>query len=117
MEKSPDPVEAPSTESSRHRAAKRGASYWKRNLTRLTILLSVWFCGSYGVSILFVNQLDAFSFFGFPLGFWFAQQGSILLFLVLIVAYVVLMNRLDDEYARGEADEAESASDEEGTNP
>lgn len=80
------------------------SSYWRRNLARLSILLSVWFLASYGASILFVDDLDEVSFFGFPLGFWFAQQGSILVFLALTVAYVVTMNRLDDEYAREERD-------------
>lgn len=74
------------------------SSYWSRNLKRLALLLSIWFVGSYGVSILFVDQLDEVSFFGFKLGFWFAQQGSIFIFLGLILAYVRTMNALDDEY-------------------
>jgi putative solute:sodium symporter small subunit len=74
------------------------ASYWSRNLARLALLLSIWFFGSFGVSILLVDKLDQFSFFGFPLGFWFAQQGSIFIFLALIITYVVTMNALDDEY-------------------
>ena len=76
----------------------RGATYWSRNLRTLVVLLVVWFAGSYGTSILFVDALDEISFFGFGLGFWFAQQGSILVFLVLILVYVRLMNALDDEY-------------------
>jgi len=72
--------------------------YWKTNLTYLTALLAVWFIVSFGAGILFVDWLDQFQFFGFKLGFWFAQQGSIYVFVVLIFVYVVLMNRLDREY-------------------
>lgn len=110
MEKSPDPTEVPSHESAKRRASARGASYWRRNLQRLAILLVIWFCGSFGASILLVDRLDEVWFFGFPFGFWFAQQGSILLFLALIVVYVVVMNRLDDEYSRDERDDVRSES-------
>ena len=72
--------------------------YWKTNLTYLATLLAVWFIVSFGAGILFVDWLDQFQFFGFKLGFWFAQQGSIYVFVVLIFVYVVLMNRLDREY-------------------
>ena len=61
-------------------------------------LLSIWFAVSYGCGILFVDQLDQFHFGGFRLGFWFAQQGSIYVFVVLIFFYVWRMNRLDREY-------------------
>ena len=72
--------------------------YWRRNLLRLAPLLVIWFLGSYGLGILWVDELDRFQFFGFPLGFFFAQQGSIYLFLLIIIAYIVTMNRLDAEY-------------------
>ena len=72
--------------------------YWKTNLTYLAALLAVWFLVSFGAGILFVDWLDQFQFFGFKLGFWFAQQGSIYIFLILIFVYVVLMNRLDRKY-------------------
>ncbi len=72
--------------------------YWRRNLLRLAPLLAIWFLGSYGLGILWVDDLDQFQFFGFPLGFFFAQQGSIYLFLILIVAYIKTMNALDDEF-------------------
>ena len=81
------------------------ASYWTKNLRRLALLLTIWFLASYGASILFVDALDSISFFGFKLGFWFAQQGSILIFVLLIVAYVKTMNALDDEYASSEDEE------------
>jgi putative solute:sodium symporter small subunit len=72
--------------------------YWKTNLKYMVILLSIWFVVSYGCGILFVDALDAIPFGGFKLGFWFAQQGSIYVFVVLIFVYVYLMNRLDKKY-------------------
>jgi len=72
--------------------------YWRKNLTYVSILLTIWFTVSYGFSILFVNQLDQFRFAGFKLGFWFAQQGSIYVFVTLIFVYVFLMNRLDRKF-------------------
>lgn len=69
--------------------------YWKR-VTRLTaFLLSIWFFVSYGCGILFVEELNEYNIFGFPIGFWFSQQGSIFVFVLLILAYCVLMDRLD----------------------
>jgi len=72
--------------------------YWKTNLKYLAILLSIWFVISYGAAILFVDTLDTIRFFGFKLGFWFAQQGSEILFVILIFIYVHLMNKLDKKY-------------------
>ncbi len=69
--------------------------YWKTNLKYLVVLLSIWLGVSAGLSILFADWLDQFRLGGFKLGFWFAQQGSILVFVVLIFVYVRLMNRLD----------------------
>ncbi|CAM3576322.1 DUF4212 domain-containing protein [Parendozoicomonas haliclonae] len=74
------------------------AAYWKENLRVLLTLLCIWFAVSFGCGILFVDELDQFSIGGFPLGFWFAQQGSIYTFIVLIFAYVWQMNRLDKKY-------------------
>jgi len=73
-------------------------AYWRRNLRYLFILLSIWFLVSYGCGILFVNQLNQIRIGGFKLGFWFAQQGSIYVFLILIFVYVWLMNKLDKEF-------------------
>jgi len=73
-------------------------AYWKANLRYVAILLAIWFIVSYGCGILLVNWLDQFQLFGFPLGFWFAQQGSIYVFVVLIFVYVGLMNKLDREH-------------------
>ena len=72
--------------------------YWKENLRYLAILLAIWFLVSYGCGILFVDQLNEFHLGGFPLGFWFAQQGAIYVFVILIFVYVRLMNKLDKKY-------------------
>jgi len=72
--------------------------YWKTNLKYLAILLSIWFIVSYGFAILFGKALNSIQIGGFKLGFWFAQQGSIYVFVVLISVYVYLMNKLDKKY-------------------
>ena len=72
--------------------------YWRKNLRYLILLLTIWFLVSFGASILFVDQLNTIKIGGFPLGFWFAQQGSIYVFVILIFVYVWLMNRLDVEF-------------------
>ncbi|MFT4640730.1 MAG: putative solute:sodium symporter small subunit [Verrucomicrobiales bacterium] len=86
-----DPSPAPEE---RHRL------YWRKNLSCLGILLAIWFTVSFGCGILFVDQLDKIRIpgTGFKLGFWFAQQGSIYVFVLLIAFYVRYMNKLDDEY-------------------
>ena len=73
-------------------------NYWKENIRYLLLLLIVWFLVSYGCGILFVDQLNTIQFGGFKLGFWFAQQGSIYVFVLLIFIYVNLMNKLDKKY-------------------
>ena len=77
---------------------KNAQAYWKRNLRILLILLLVWFTVSYGCGILFADTLNQYHIGGFPLGFWFAQQGAIYVFVVLIFIYVYLMNKLDREF-------------------
>ncbi len=72
--------------------------YWRANLKILIILLSIWFLVSFGFGIIFSDSLDQYQIGGFKLGFWFAQQGSIYLFVVLIFIYVHLMNKLDKKY-------------------
>jgi putative solute:sodium symporter small subunit len=73
------------------------ARYWRSNLRVMAVLLVVWASVSFGCGILFAGWLNQFRlpFTGFPLGFWFAQQGSILVFVLCILAYCVAMNRLD----------------------
>ena len=82
-------------------------AYWKATLTWLGILLSVWFLVSYGCGILWVDALDKIRIpgTGFKLGFWFAQQGSIYVFVVLIAVYVVVMNRLDRQLLKEKGDQ------------
>ncbi len=73
-------------------------TYWKRNLKYVSILLAIWFLVSFVFSILLVDVLDNIRIFGFKLGFWFAQQGSEIVFVILIFVYVRLMNKLDREF-------------------
>ena len=76
------------------------SAYWRANVRTVAVLLSIWFLVSYGCGILFVDALNQVRVpgTGFKLGFWFAQQGSIYVFVVLIFAYVWRMNRLDREH-------------------
>ena len=69
--------------------------YWKKNIRYIVILLFFWFIVSFGCGIVFVEQLNTIQIGGFKLGFWFAQQGSIYGFLVIIFTYIYLINRLD----------------------
>ncbi|WP_298367529.1 DUF4212 domain-containing protein [uncultured Lutibacter sp.] len=73
-------------------------AYWKENLGYLAILLSIWFLVSYVFGILLVDQLNTVKLGGFKLGFWFAQQGSMYVFVILIFVYVKMMNKLDKKY-------------------
>lgn len=79
--------------------------YWRRNLRLMVILLAIWFVVSFGFGILLIEPLNEIVIFGFPLGLWFAQQSSIYTFVILILVYAKLMDRLDDEYGVSERDE------------
>ena len=81
---------------------QKSRNYWRTNLKYLGFLLCIWFIVSYGFGILLKEQLDTISLGGFKLGFWFAQQGSIYVFVILIFVYVWLMNRLDKKYGYDE---------------
>lgn len=72
--------------------------YWAENLKYLSILLAIWFIVSYGFGILLVDELNQIRLGGYKLGFWFAQQGSIYSFIVLVAVYVRLMQKLDAKY-------------------
>lgn len=72
--------------------------YWRANIKYLVILLIIWFVVSYGAGIIWADTLNQFRLGGFKLGFWFAQQGSIYFFVVLIYVYVILMNNLDRKF-------------------
>lgn len=74
------------------------AAYWKKNLSIMTVLLIIWAVVSYGCGIFFAEALNAIKIGGFPLGFWFAQQGSIYVFVVLIFVYFVIMDKVDAEF-------------------
>ncbi|MHA7844330.1 MAG: DUF4212 domain-containing protein [Winogradskyella sp.] len=81
---------------------KHATAYWKENVKYLSILLAIWFIVSYGCGILFKDALNEIRLGGFKLGFWFAQQGSIYVFVILIFVYVRLMNKLDKKYGYDE---------------
>lgn len=90
--------------------SKNANSYWRSNLKIVSSLLCVWFVVSFGAGILFVDALDTIRFGGFKLGFWMAQQGSILVFVVLILVYIRLMDKLDSQYNEAQQDSEERAS-------
>ncbi len=86
-------------------------AYWRKNIQYVLILLAVWFACSFGCGILFADELNQIRMGGFKLGFWFAQQGSIYVFVILIFIYVYLMNKLDKEFDVDEQDENAEAPD------
>ncbi len=73
-------------------------AYWKENVRLMITLLIIWFAVSYGLGIILAPVLNSVAIAGYPLGFWFAQQGSIYAFIALIFTYVVKMNALDRKY-------------------
>ena len=81
---------------------KKNKEYWNSNLKIVSVLLVIWFLASFGFGILFSDFLDQIKIGGFKLGFWFAQQGSIYIFVVLIFAYVYLMRKLDETISEEE---------------
>ncbi len=81
------------------------ARYWRRNVVLMSGLLLVWAIVSLGCGVLFADALNQIRLGGFPLGFWFAQQGSIYVFVALIFVYVKLMNRLDARFGFDEKDD------------
>ncbi len=74
--------------------------YWRKNMLIMFLLLVIWAVVGLGCGVLLADRLNQFALGGFPLGFWFAQQGSILVFILLILAYSVLLNRLDAQHAQ-----------------
>jgi len=77
---------------------RSGQAYWKAVLTLIAQVLAVWFFVSFGCGILFADALNSMSIGGYPLGFWFAQQGSMYVFVILIFVYGKLMNNLDIKF-------------------
>ena len=96
--------EDPDRQEPREAAGFDAAGYWRANLKVMGVLLAIWFAVSFGAGILFARPLNAVELpgTGFPLGFWFAQQGSIYTFVVLIFVYVAVMNRLDRRFGVSE---------------
>ena len=86
-------------------SAEKNKVYWRKNLQYLSISLGIWFITSYLCSVVFVEQLDKIHIGGCPLGFYFAQQASIWIFVELIFVYAWLMNRLERRYSQREAEE------------
>lgn len=103
---------SPSTDSTGapagNRAARALRRYWRANIRVMALLLGIWALAGLGAGILFADALNAYriSGTGFPLGFWFAHQGSIIVFVLLILAYCLYMNRLDGRH-RGEIENTE----------
>jgi len=87
------------------RGAENDRKYWRANVRLMAVLLAIWFTVSFGFGILLRDWLDQFSIGGAPLGFWFAQQGSIYVFVVLIFYYCIAMNRLDASYKESRGDD------------
>ncbi|MFV0542020.1 MAG: DUF4212 domain-containing protein [Aestuariibaculum sp.] len=80
----------------------KAKAYWKENIKYVLVLLCIWFLVSYGAGILFKDELNQIKLAGFKLGFWFAQQGSMYVFVILIFVYVRIMNKLDKKYGYDE---------------
>ena len=77
---------------------ERSRAYWRENVSLQMVLLAVWAIVGYGLSIIFAEPLNDIEIGGFPLGFWFAQQGSIIVFVILIFVYAKRMDKIDDKY-------------------
>ncbi len=84
------------------KVSNNAKAYWRENIKYVLVLLAIWFVVSYGAGILFKDELNTIKIGGFKLGFWFAQQGSMYVFVVLIFVYVRLMNKLDKKYGYDE---------------
>jgi putative solute:sodium symporter small subunit len=82
------------------RIAEAMRRYWRRNVLVMASLLAIWAAAGLGCGVLFAEELNRLHWGGFPLGFWFAQQGSILVFVALILVYALILNRLDAEHHR-----------------
>ena len=82
--------------------AEKAQAYWKENIRTILSLLVVWFVVSLGAGVLFINELNSIEISGVKLGFWFAQQGSIYAFVILIFVYVYKMGKIDKKYGVSE---------------
>ena len=96
-----------STSASGDPKANQAAAHWRANIRVVLSLLFVWFLVSFGFGILLVDQLNQIQFYGFELGFWWAQQGSIYVFVVPIFVYAWLMHRIDRKYGVSDSPQAD----------
>jgi len=81
----------------------KNENYWKENISLIIKCLTIWFISSYGFSIILVDQLNTIRLGGYKLGFWFAQQGSIYIFVILIFYYAMKMGEIDEEYGSNDS--------------
>lgn len=93
-----DPSTSPPPSANSAAEAEALKRYWRANVTIMAVLLTIWAIVGLGCGILFAGKLNAFQLGGYPLGFWFAQQGSIMTFVVIILVYCILLNRLDKKH-------------------
>jgi putative solute:sodium symporter small subunit len=84
---------------------QKNNTYWRANIRLMLILLAIWFTVSFGFGIILVDWLNQFSLFGFKLGFWWAQQGSIYVFVGLIFFYTARMRKIDRKYGVSDEDD------------
>lgn len=82
---------------------EKAEAYWKANIRTVLILLAIWFTVSFGMGILFVEPLNEIRMGGFPFGFWMGQQGSIYVFIILILVYALRMQWLDRKFGVDES--------------
>lgn len=96
----PSPADPPTATSEAKDPAVKAAlaRYWRTNITIMAVLLTVWAVAGLGCGVLFADKLNAFHLGGYPLGFWFAQQGAIIVFVLIILTYCILLNRLDKKH-------------------
>ena len=88
--------------------SENNRAYWRANIRLMLALLAVWFTVSFGFGILLVDEFNQIQFFGFKFGFWWAQQGSIYVFIVLIFVYTAVMKRIDRKYGVQDDDDGEA---------
>lgn len=82
--------------------SEKAQAYWRENTSIIVKLLAVWFIFSFGTGIIFINELNTIEFSGVKLGYWFAQQGSMYVFVILIFIYVKTISKLDEKYGVNE---------------
>jgi putative solute:sodium symporter small subunit len=82
--------------------SEKAQAYWRENISTIVKLLAFWFIFSFGCGIIFINELNLIEISGVKLGYWFAHQGSMYVFVVLIFVYVKLINKIDEKYGVNE---------------